>query len=70
MRRQKIHRDGWATAQEPQLVTSPIREQYVSPTAKRSQAEALRAAVEAHIRSGGAYAVVDAPKPTKRGESL
>lgn len=69
MRRQKIHRDGWATAQEPQLVTSPAREHYISPMAKRSQAEALRAAVEAHIRSGGSYVVVGAPQPAKHGEN-
>jgi len=55
MIRQKTHRDGWATAMEPALVTSPTRDKHVS------FAEKQRDAVTAHIAAGGAYLVLPAP---------
>ncbi|WP_421576609.1 hypothetical protein [Stenotrophomonas maltophilia] len=61
MIRQKTHRDGWATAMEPALVTSPTRDKHVSFAEKQRDAAALRAAVTAHIAAGGAYLVLAAP---------
>ncbi|WP_369969877.1 hypothetical protein AB8E26_06665 [Stenotrophomonas rhizophila] len=61
MIRQKTHRDGWATATEPALVTSPPREKHLSPAEKKREADVLRAAVTAHIAAGGTYLVLAAP---------
>lgn len=61
MIRQKTHRDGWATAMEPALVTSPVRDKHVSLAEKQRDADALRAAVTAHITAGGAYLVLTTP---------
>lgn len=61
MIRQKTHRDGWATAMEPALVTSPPRDKHVSFAEKQRDAIALRAAVTAHIAAGGVYQVLTAP---------
>jgi len=60
MIRQKTHRDGWATAMEPSLVTSTTRDRHVSLAEKQRDADALRAAVTAHIAGGGAYLVLTA----------
>ena len=49
-------RGGWATAQEPCLISdTPRRAPHVDPALKHREAELLRAAVEAHIRAGGDY---------------
>lgn len=61
MIRQKTHRDGWATAMEPSLVTSPARDRHVSLAEKQRDADALRAAVTAHIAAGGTYLVLVTP---------
>lgn len=58
MIRQKTHRDGWASAMEPALVTSPVRDRHVSLAEKQRDADVLRARVMAHIAAGGAYVVL------------
>lgn len=55
---QKTHRDGWATAMAPVLVTTPAREKHVSLAEKQHEALVLRAEVEAHIAAGGAFEVL------------
>lgn len=46
--------NGWATAQAPRFVSGPAPSGFASPAQKAKEAEALRAAVEAHMRNGGA----------------
>ncbi len=66
MSRVKFQRDGWATAQEPQLVTAPAQQQHVSREQKQREADQMRAEVEAHIRAGGSFEKVSTPRPAKR----
>jgi len=54
----KIHRDGWATAMAPVLVSTPTREQHVSFDDKQREAKVLRDLVDAHIAAGGAFVVL------------
>lgn len=59
----------WATAQMPRLVQGQILgEAPASPYQKQREADELRAAVEAHIASGGAYDVIGAPLPPAHRE--
>jgi hypothetical protein len=54
--RMKPQRDGWSTAQAPRLVAGhQLPDESVPPSKRRHQAEELRAAVEAHIASGGLF---------------
>lgn len=55
---QKTHRDGWATAMAPVLVATPAREKHVSFAEKQREAAELRADVDAHIASGGAFEIL------------
>ncbi len=61
MMRHKIHRDGWSSAMEPNLVTTPSRDKHVSYAEKLRDADALRAEVLSHIAAGGQYLVLPAP---------
>lgn len=47
----------WRSAQAPQYVYGPS-EQPVAPSRKQREAEALAAAVRAHIDAGGRYEVL------------
>ena len=65
MAKPKVHRDGWATAQVPHLISAPSGVVYVSPRDKHAEAETLRAQVEAHLQQGGAVEVLTAPTPRR-----
>ncbi|KAF1719786.1 hypothetical protein [Pseudoxanthomonas wuyuanensis] len=73
MKRQlgKVHRDGWATAQAPRLVSGQqLPDELAMPAVKSRQAERLRAEVEAHIQGGGTYLVITTPTAsTRRGRA-
>lgn len=47
----------WRSATRPQYVSGPSA-QYVAPTERQRQAQALAAAVAAHIAAGGRYEVL------------
>lgn len=59
---------GWASAQVPTFVfTNPQQKPtYVAPAVKESEAERLRADVEAFLRAGGRIEQVAPPRPAKR----
>lgn len=61
-----IFADGWSTAQEPRFVAGPAHAlTRVAARQKSQEAAALRAAVEAHMRSGGEYIVLTgSPTPS------
>ncbi|MBD9478538.1 hypothetical protein [Pseudoxanthomonas sp. PXM02] len=55
-------RDGWSSAQAPRLVAGhQLPDESVAPSKRKNEADALRAAVEAHIASGGHHEVIAAP---------
>jgi hypothetical protein len=63
--------DGWSSAQEPRFVAGPsFLPDRIPPHIKHQQALALRSAVDAHRRAGGAYVVLDgtpvAPAPRRQ----
>ncbi len=50
---------GWSTAQVPRLVQGNVLpDAPASPEQKQREADAIRAAVEAHISLNGAYEVI------------
>ena len=61
MANQDVQRDGWVTVQECCLIANALRNAArVHPAEKQRDADALRAAVEAHIRTSGNYERLDA----------
>lgn len=61
----------WASAQMPRLVQGQILgDAPASPAQKQREAEALRAAVEAHLANGGQILVISTPTaPPRRGRA-
>ena len=66
MSKPKLHRDGWATAQAPHLITPPAGITHTSPRKKQLEAESMRAAVEAHIHGGGVVHILPGPSTENR----
>ena len=67
MSRCKPQRDGWSSAQAPKLISGQVlADKPVSPAQKASEAERLRAEVEAHLAAGGTYMVISTPTDPKR----
>jgi len=58
---------GWASAQVPTLVFSNQQQKptYVAPAVKASEAERLRADIEAFLRNGGQIQQLTPPSATK-----
>jgi len=58
---------GWASAQVPTFVSNQQQKPtYVAPAVKASEAERLRADIEAFLRNGGQIEQVTTPSTVKR----